>query len=117
MVEINKTKNNLNLPTMDFMFERRNNEYNPRNFQEFATKRKSTVKMDLETLIYRSPQLWSISPENLRQINSLVQFKKKRMYGIVLTVREDYKSNTCQTSGFSSIYLLVMHIYNHPSLA
>ena len=48
---------------------------NLRNFQEFATK-KRTVKMGLETLNYRSSQLWSILPGNLRQINSLVQFKE-----------------------------------------
>ena len=75
MIEIYKMKNNLNPPIMDNMFERRNNTYNLRNFQEFATKRKRTVKMGLETLNYRSPQLWSILPENVRQINSLVQFK------------------------------------------
>ena len=57
---------------MDFMFERRSNTYNVRNFQKFATKRKLTVKMGLEILNYRSPQIWSILPENLRQINSLV---------------------------------------------
>ena len=76
MIEIFKMKNNLNPPIMGFMFERRNNPYNLRNFQEFATKRKRTVKMSLETLKYRSPQLWSILPENLRQITSLVQFKE-----------------------------------------
>ena len=32
--------------------------------------------MGLETLNYRSPQLWSILPEKVRQINSLVQFKE-----------------------------------------
>ena len=76
MIEIYKMKNNLNPPIMNFMFERRNNTYNLRNFQEFATKRKRTVKMGLKTLNYRSPQLWSILPENLRQINWLVQFKE-----------------------------------------
>ena len=76
MVAIYKIKNNLNPPIMDFMFERRNNTYNLRNFQEFATKRKRTIKVGLETLSYRSPQLWSILPENLRQINSPVQFKE-----------------------------------------
>ena len=60
---------------MDFMFERTNNMCNLRNFQEFAMKSKRTVKMDLETLNYRSLQLWSILSENVRQINSLVQFK------------------------------------------
>ena len=76
MVKTYKIKNNLNPPIMDFMFERINNTYNLRNFQEFATKRKKTVKMGLQTLNYRSPRLWSILPENLRQINSLVQFKE-----------------------------------------
>ena len=76
MIEIYKMKNNLNPAIMDNMFERRNNTYNLRNFQELATKRKITVKMGLETLNYRSQQLWSVLPENLRQINSLVQFKE-----------------------------------------
>ena len=76
IVEIYKIKNNLNLPIMDFMFERRNNTYNLRNFQEFATKTKGTVKVGLETLNYRFQQLWSILPENLRHNNSLVPFKE-----------------------------------------
>ena len=38
MVEIYKINNNLNPLIMDFMFERRNNVYNLRNFHEFATK-------------------------------------------------------------------------------
>ena len=103
MVEIYKIKANLNPPIMDFMFERRNNTHNPRNFQQFAAKRKRTTKIGIETLNYRSPQLRSILPENLRQINSLVQFKKALGNGIVLTVRADYVSYTCQTSGFCSI--------------
>ena len=76
MIRIYKIKNNLNPAIMDLMFERRNNTYNLRNFQEFASERKRTVKMELETLNYISPQLWSILPENSRQINSLVQFKE-----------------------------------------
>ena len=75
MAEICKIKNNLNPPIMDFIFERRNNTYNLRNFQEFATERRRTVKMGLETISYRSPQLWSILPENVRQITSVVKFK------------------------------------------
>ena len=60
MTEIYKTKNNLNPAIMDFMFEKRNNTYNLRNFQEFAIKRKRTLKIGLESLNYRSPQLWSM---------------------------------------------------------
>ena len=77
MIEIYKMKNNLNPPIMNFMFERRNNTYSLRNFQEFATKSKRTVKMGLGPLNYRSPKSWSILLlENLRQINTLVQFKE-----------------------------------------
>ena len=50
MAEIYKIKNNLNPQIIYFMTEKRNNMYNPRNFQEFVTKRKRTVKMGLETL-------------------------------------------------------------------
>ena len=50
MTEIYKI-NNLNSPIIDFMFERRNNTYNLRNSQEFATKRDRTVKMGLELQI------------------------------------------------------------------
>ena len=79
MTEIYKMKNNLNPPIMDFTFERRNKTYSLRNFQELATKRKRTIKIGLKTLNHlrlRYPQLWSILPENLRQINMLVQFKE-----------------------------------------
>ena len=102
---------------MDFVFERRNNTYNLRSFQEFATKKKRTVKMGLETLNYRSSQLWSTLPENLRQINLLGQFKESDRNGTVLTVPADYVSYTCQTSSFCSIYLLVIYIYKHLILA
>ena len=76
MTEIYKIKNNLNPPIMDVMFERRNDMYNLRNFQEFATKRKRTVKIGLKTLNYRSSQLWSILPKNVRQIYLVGQFKE-----------------------------------------
>ena len=58
MVDIYEKMNNLNRPIIDFMFERRNNTYNLRYFQEFATKRKRTLKMGFETFNYRSPQVW-----------------------------------------------------------
>ena len=60
MVEIYKIKNNLTPAIVDFMFERRSNTNNLKTFQEFTTKRKRTVKMGLETLNCRPPQLWSI---------------------------------------------------------
>ena len=115
MIEIYKMKNNLNPPIMGNMFERRNNTYNLRNFQEFATKRKRTVKMGLETLNYRSPQLQSILPENVRQINSgklTRQFSLKKALGngFVLNVHADYVSFTSQTLGFCNISISNVHL-------
>ena len=72
MVEIYKMKSNLNPPIMKFTLKRRNNTCNLRFFQEFSMKSKRTVKMGLETLNYRSPQLLSILPKNVRQVNLLV---------------------------------------------
>ena len=57
MDEIYKIKNNLNSPITDFTFERRNNAYNLGRFQEFA-------EIGLETVNYRSPQLFSTLPES-----------------------------------------------------
>ena len=65
MVEIYKINNSLNPSHMEFKFERRINTYNLRNFEEFATKRKRTVKMGLETLNYRSRQV--VLSEKLKQ--------------------------------------------------
>lgn len=42
-------------PPIGFMFERKINTYNLRNFQDLATKRKRTAKIGLETLNHRSP--------------------------------------------------------------
>ena len=40
-IDIYKIKNNLNPPIMNFIFERRNNTYNLRNFQEVNKKKKN----------------------------------------------------------------------------
>ena len=75
MIEIFKIKNELAPPIMDSMFERRNEPYNLRNFQEFLTEEKRTVHYGRETFSYRSPQLWSLLPENIKEVDSLEIFK------------------------------------------
>ena len=77
MIEMFKVKNELAPPIMDSMLERRNEFYNLRNFQEFLTERKRTVHYGLETLSYRSPKLWSLLPENSKEVESLKIFKRK----------------------------------------
>ena len=56
---------------MELILNKRFNTYKLRNFQEFATERKTTVWYGLETLSYRYPQL-----ESLKEKNSLSQFKR-----------------------------------------
>ena len=51
MIEIFKTKNELAPPIMDWMFERRNEPYNLRNFQEFVTEKKELCIMVLRHLV------------------------------------------------------------------
>ena len=92
LIEIFKTKNDLAPSIMGSIFKRRNSAYNVRNFQEFRTERKRTVYIGLETLSYRSPQLWSLLPEYLRQINSLDQFERSARKLV---------SNTAQKMKFS----------------
>ena len=58
MIEMFKIKNELAPPIVNSMFKRRNESYNLRNFQYFLTERKRTVHYGLETLSYRSPQLF-----------------------------------------------------------
>ena len=75
MIEMFKIYHNLAPPIMESMFQKRVKSYNLRNFQEFLTEKKRTVSLGLETISYRSPQLWSLLPENLKLTNSLHQFK------------------------------------------
>ena len=47
MIEIFKIKNEFALPIMDSMFERRNEPYSFRNFQDFLTEKKELCIMVL----------------------------------------------------------------------
>ena len=75
MIEIFKIKSELAPHIVDSMFERRNESYNLRNFEEFFAERKKAVHYGLETLSYRSPQLWSLLPEKIKEVESLEIFK------------------------------------------
>ena len=45
-------------------------------FQKIETEGKRTLYFGLETISYRSPQLWSLLPEHMGQLNSIDQFKR-----------------------------------------
>ena len=48
-----------------------------RGFSRIFDRKKRTVYYGLETLIYRSPQLWSLVPENIKEVESLEIFKRE----------------------------------------
>ena len=58
LIEIFKIKKDFAPAIMGSVLKGRNNIYNVRNFQEFQAE-KRTAYFGLETISYRSPQLWS----------------------------------------------------------
>ena len=62
-------------PIMDSLLNRRTIHYNFRNLQEFQSERKRTVFYGLETISYRTPQSWTILPEDFKQRNTITQQK------------------------------------------
>ena len=76
LTEVFKKKNGLSPPKFESILNMGFHTFNLRNFQEFETERKRTVWYGLENLSYRYPQLWSLLPESLKEMNSLSQFKR-----------------------------------------
>ena len=76
LTEVFKMKTELAPPILKSILNKRFNIYNLRNFQEFATERKTTVWYGLQTLSYHYPLLWSLLPESPKEMNSLSQFKR-----------------------------------------
>ena len=94
-IEIFEIKKGFAPPIMGSILKGRNNNESIRNFQEFETERKRAVYFRLETISYRSPHLWSLLPEHVRQLNSIDQFKRN--------VRQ-WVCNTCP-SRLCKVYL------------
>ena len=85
-IEIFKIKKGFCPPIMGSILKRRNNTY-VRNFQEFEKERERTileVYLSLETISYRSPQLWSLLSEHMRQLISIVQSKRSVRHEFVI---------------------------------
>ena len=62
---------------MSDLFVARENNYNPRNFQELESSLRQTIKIETETISYRGPQIWNLIPERLRTLETLNKFKKE----------------------------------------
>ena len=76
LIEIFKIKKGFAPPIVGFILKGRKNTYNVRHFHEFETERKRTVYFGLKTINYRSLQLRSLLPENMRQLDFVDQFKR-----------------------------------------
>ena len=76
LIEIFKIKKGFAPPIMGSLLKGRKHTYNVRNFHEFEAERKRTVYFGLETINYRSLQLWSLLPVHMRQLNFVDQFKR-----------------------------------------
>ena len=59
------------------MFQARKINYDLRHFHKIANTKKNSVKMGLETISYRAPQLWNLVPTDIKDALSLSTFKKK----------------------------------------
>ena len=71
LIEIFKIEKGFAPPIMGSILKGKN------NFQKFEAEGKRTVYFALETISYRSPQLWSLLPEHMRKLKSIDQFKRR----------------------------------------
>ena len=75
MREIYKFLNGLSPPIMSKIFKRKNCPYSLRNPRPLITNCKSTVKYDIDSIVYKGPQIWQTLPTDLRNSESLSIFK------------------------------------------
>ena len=69
MIEMFEIKNELAPPIMGSMFERRNESYKLRNFQEFSTEKKELCNMVLINLVVSLRNYGLFYQKTLRKLN------------------------------------------------
>ena len=77
MIEMFKTKKNINPPFVKEIFCERTITYNLRNNHEFLPSRVRTTSCGSETIKYRGQHLWLSLPQHIRNAQSITEFKKK----------------------------------------
>ena len=86
MTEIFKTKNNLNPIFMKNIFTERNMQYSLRNENHLRLPKVKTTTYGIENIQYRGCHLWSSLPSEIKDSNTLAEFKRKI---------KSWKENTC----------------------
>ena len=75
--EMFKIKNNIAPTLMQELFPTNENKYNLRNERPWQTFNVRTVGFGTETLLFRGRKTWQLLPEQIRNSNSLPEFKNK----------------------------------------
>ena len=77
MIEIYKTKHNLNPSFMSEIFETRNVHYDLRPKNNLCIPKARTTSYGIETVRYLGQKLWQTLPLRIRESESLATFKKE----------------------------------------
>ena len=77
LIEMFKTKENINPPFMREIFCERTVTYNLRNNNEFLLPMVRTTSYGSETIKYRGQRLWLSLPQDVRNAQSINEFKKE----------------------------------------
>ena len=77
ITELFKAINNLNPSFMNEAFLQRSAPYNLRNTNTFLLPKVHTVNYGTETVRYRGQRIWHSLPQEIKDANSIQQFKNK----------------------------------------
>ena len=77
VTEMFKVKMGISPVIMNDVFQSRNCNYITRNFSEFKSECVKTVHYGTETVSYLGPKIWSILPQEYKNIDNLCEFKNK----------------------------------------
>ena len=86
LIEILKTKNNLKPTFMKNIFTERNMQYSLRNENHLRLPKVKTTAHGIENIQYRGCHLWFSLPSEIKDSNTLAEFKRKI---------KSWKGNTC----------------------
>ena len=96
-VEMYKVKNNLSPLLVQELFKENDNAHDLRKKGYWEAPDVKTVNYGLETIRYRGPKTWELLPQELKEANSLLEFKAKvkewKSQGCTCRLCQDYIFN------------------------
>ena len=107
MIEIFKTKENINPPFMREIFCELHVVYNLRNYNELILPRVRTTIYRCKTIKYRKQRLWFSFPQHIRNAQSINEFKKE-----ITSWNADYVARSYHNMDFSNTIVLDSYIFS-----